>query len=84
MKDRDTGEHKGYAFVAFKTKQVAQKAIMEIHNKEFKKNKEYQEKLPIVVLRAEGIIYSKANFKAEYMDLTTLFERTNDVIDTII
>ncbi|KAL5128092.1 AT-hook motif nuclear-localized protein 1 [Glycine soja] len=36
MKDRDTGEHKGYAFVAFKTKQVAQKAIMEIHNKEFK------------------------------------------------
>ncbi|KAG4394234.1 hypothetical protein AAZX31_03G239400 [Glycine max] len=36
MKDRDTGEHKGYAFVAFKTKEVAQKAIEEIHSKEFK------------------------------------------------
>ena len=36
MKDRDTGENKGYAFVAFKTKEVAQKAIEEIHNKEFK------------------------------------------------
>jgi len=36
MKDRDTGEHKGYSFVAFKTKEVAQKAIEEIHSKEFK------------------------------------------------
>ncbi|KAK7258446.1 hypothetical protein RIF29_24023 [Crotalaria pallida] len=36
MKDKDTGENKGYAFVAFKTKEVAQKAIEEIHNKEFK------------------------------------------------
>ncbi|KAL5156269.1 Heterogeneous nuclear ribonucleoprotein Q [Glycine soja] len=36
MKDRDTGENKGYAFVAFKTKEVAQKAIEEIHSKEFK------------------------------------------------
>nr|KYP71988.1 hypothetical protein KK1_011273 [Cajanus cajan] len=36
MKDRDTGENKGYAFVAFKTKEVAQRAIEEIHNKEFK------------------------------------------------
>ncbi|RZB65247.1 putative inactive ATP-dependent zinc metalloprotease FTSHI 5, chloroplastic [Glycine soja] len=67
----DTGEHKGYSFVAFKTKEVAQKAIEEIHSKEFKgcqrhgsstkKNKEYQEKLPVVVLRVEEIIYSKAN-----------------------
>ncbi|KAI4355298.1 hypothetical protein L6164_004086 [Bauhinia variegata] len=36
MKDRETGEGKGYAFVAFKTKEVAQKAIEELHNKEFK------------------------------------------------
>ncbi|KAG4954330.1 hypothetical protein JHK87_039924 [Glycine soja] len=34
-----------------------------MHGSSTKKNKEYQEKLPIVVLRAEGIIYSKANFK---------------------
>ncbi|KAH1212579.1 Heterogeneous nuclear ribonucleoprotein Q [Glycine max] len=121
MKDRGTGEHKDYAFVAFKTKQVTQKAIEEIHSKESKvftvlpksffllfltlilflllknnkvvneihgsstkKNKEYQEKLHVVVLRAEEIIFSKANFEAEYMDLTTLLERTNDAIDTII
>lgn len=36
MKDRDTGESKGYAFIAFKTKEVAQKAIEELHGKEFK------------------------------------------------
>lgn len=36
MKDRDTGEAKGYAFIAFKTKEVAQKAIEELHSKEFK------------------------------------------------
>ncbi|XP_004494860.1 heterogeneous nuclear ribonucleoprotein Q [Cicer arietinum] len=36
MKDRDTGESKGYAFVAFKTKEVAQKAIDDLHSKEFK------------------------------------------------
>ncbi|KAM3698848.1 hypothetical protein ACB098_06G217600 [Castanea mollissima] len=36
MKDKDTGDAKGYAFIAFKTKEVAQKAIEEIHSKEFK------------------------------------------------
>lgn len=36
MKDRDTGENKGYAFVAFKTKEVAQQAIEEVNGKEFK------------------------------------------------
>ncbi|KAI9076794.1 hypothetical protein K1719_028680 [Acacia pycnantha] len=36
MKDRDTGDVKGYAFVAFKTKEIAQKAIEELHSKEFK------------------------------------------------
>ncbi|KAG2725664.1 hypothetical protein I3760_01G076500 [Carya illinoinensis] len=36
IKDKETGDAKGYAFIAFKTKEVAQKAIEEIHNKEFK------------------------------------------------
>ncbi|THF95137.1 hypothetical protein TEA_020318 [Camellia sinensis var. sinensis] len=36
IKNRDTGESKGFAFVAFKTKEVAQQAIEELHNKEFK------------------------------------------------
>ncbi|KAL0414885.1 UNVERIFIED_CONTAM: Heterogeneous nuclear ribonucleoprotein Q [Sesamum radiatum] len=36
MKNRDTGESKGFAFVAFRTKDVAQKAIEELHSKEFK------------------------------------------------
>ena len=36
MKDKDTGDAKGYAFIAFKTKEVAQKAIEVIHSKEFK------------------------------------------------
>ncbi|XP_047947335.1 heterogeneous nuclear ribonucleoprotein Q-like isoform X2 [Salvia hispanica] len=36
MKNRDTGESKGFAFVAFRTKDEAQKAIEELHSKEFK------------------------------------------------
>lgn len=36
MKNRDTGESKGFAFVAFTAKDMAQKAIEELHNKEFK------------------------------------------------
>ena len=36
MKDREIGENKGYALVAFKTNDVAQKAIEELHSKEFK------------------------------------------------
>ncbi|KAI4316332.1 hypothetical protein L6164_024320 [Bauhinia variegata] len=60
------------------------RVVDEIHGSTTKKNREYQEKLPVVVLRAEEIMYSKANSEAEYMDLTTLLERTNDAIDTII
>lgn len=33
----------------------------EIHSSSTKQNKEWQEKLPIVVLKAEEIMYSKAN-----------------------
>ncbi|GLU00878.1 hypothetical protein SLE2022_182150 [Rubroshorea leprosula] len=36
IKDRDSGESKGYAFVAFKSKEAAEKAIEELHNQEFK------------------------------------------------
>ncbi|KAJ6842840.1 uncharacterized protein M6B38_298845 [Iris pallida] len=56
----------------------------EVHSPDTQKNKEWQEKLPLVVLKAEEIMYSKANSEAEYMDLKTLWERTNDAIDTII
>ncbi|KAK4277176.1 hypothetical protein QN277_015212 [Acacia crassicarpa] len=60
------------------------RVVNEIHGPATKKNKEYQEKLPIVVLRAEEIMYCKANSEAEYMDLTTLLVRANDAIDTVI
>ncbi|XP_021769353.1 uncharacterized protein LOC110733594 isoform X2 [Chenopodium quinoa] len=56
----------------------------EIHSPSTKKKKEWQEKLPIVVLKAEEIIYSKANSEAEYMDPKTLWDRANDAINTII
>lgn len=35
--------------------------VNENHSSATKKNKEWQEKLPIVVLKAEEILYSKAN-----------------------
>ncbi|XAR69380.1 hypothetical protein NMG60_11000930 [Bertholletia excelsa] len=56
----------------------------EIHSSATKKNKEWLEKLPVVVLKAEEIMYSKANSEAEYMDLKTLYDRANDAINTII
>lgn len=60
------------------------RVVHEVHCPATKKNKEWQEKLPIVVLKAEEIMYSKANSEAEYMDLKTLWDRTNDAINTII
>ncbi|XP_076928922.1 heterogeneous nuclear ribonucleoprotein Q-like isoform X1 [Bidens hawaiensis] len=36
VRNRDTNESKGFAFVAFKSKDVAQKAIEELHDKDFK------------------------------------------------
>ncbi|XP_077248440.1 heterogeneous nuclear ribonucleoprotein Q-like [Tasmannia lanceolata] len=35
-KDKDTGDNKGHAFITFKTKESAQQAIEDVHNKEFK------------------------------------------------
>ncbi|XP_057468447.1 uncharacterized protein LOC130757665 [Actinidia eriantha] len=60
------------------------RVVGEIHSPATRKNKEWQEKLPIVVLKAEEIMYSKANSEAEYMDLNTLWDRANDAINTII
>ncbi|GMJ07724.1 hypothetical protein HRI_004441600 [Hibiscus trionum] len=60
------------------------RVVNEIHSSATKKNKEWQEKLPVVVLKAEEIMYSKANSEAEYMDLKGLWDRTNDAINTII
>ncbi|KAK2660399.1 hypothetical protein Ddye_006932 [Dipteronia dyeriana] len=60
------------------------RVVDETHGPATKKNKEWQEKLPVVVLKSEEIMYSKANSEAEYMDLKTLWERTNDAINTII
>uniref|UniRef100_A0A0R0JSM2 Histone acetyltransferase n=1 Tax=Glycine max TaxID=3847 RepID=A0A0R0JSM2_SOYBN len=60
------------------------RVVAEAHSAATKSNKEWQEKLPIVVLRAEEIIYSKANSEAEYLNPDTLLDRLNDAINTII
>lgn len=36
MKGKDSYENKGYAFVTFRTKELATKAIKELNNKELK------------------------------------------------
>ncbi|PIN09996.1 hypothetical protein CDL12_17419 [Handroanthus impetiginosus] len=54
------------------------------HSATTKKNREWQEKLPTVVMRAEEIMYSKANSEAEYSNIETLWDRVNDAVDTII
>ncbi|KAJ4839226.1 hypothetical protein Tsubulata_007757 [Turnera subulata] len=56
----------------------------ETHSAVTKKNREWQEKLPLVVFKAEEIMYSKANSEAEYMNLETIWDRVNDAINTII
>ncbi|KAK1259263.1 hypothetical protein QJS04_geneDACA005645 [Acorus gramineus] len=58
--------------------------VGDAHSVDTRSNREWQEKLPVVVLRAEEILYSKANSETEYMELGTLWERANDAIDTII
>ncbi|XAR66878.1 hypothetical protein NMG60_11013247 [Bertholletia excelsa] len=60
------------------------RVVLERHSSATKKNREWQDKLPIVVVKAEEIMYSKANSEAEYMDPGTLWERVNDAINTII
>ncbi|KAE8652204.1 hypothetical protein Csa_022525 [Cucumis sativus] len=60
------------------------RVVHEIHNSSTKKNKEWQEVLPVVVLKAEEILYSKASSEVEYMDFGTLRYRLLDAINTII
>ncbi|MFS8002440.1 hypothetical protein Hanom_Chr13g01202101 [Helianthus anomalus] len=58
------------------------RVVNEINSSATRKNKEWKDKLPNVVLKAEEIMYSKAN--SEYMDLEILWDRANDAINTII
>lgn len=44
----------------------------ESHSDVTKKNKEWQEKLPIVVLKAEEIMYSKANSEVFLLHLSEI------------
>uniref|UniRef100_A0A5B6Z0X7 Histone acetyltransferase n=1 Tax=Davidia involucrata TaxID=16924 RepID=A0A5B6Z0X7_DAVIN len=60
------------------------RVVHESHSSATKKNKEWQEKLPIVVFKAEEIMYSRANSEAEYTSLETLWDRVNEAINTII
>ncbi|KVH93797.1 uncharacterized protein LOC112517047 [Cynara cardunculus var. scolymus] len=60
------------------------RVVQENHALGTKKNREWQEKLPLVVFKSEEIMYSKANSEAEYVDPETLWDRLNDAIDTII
>ncbi|KAL8223425.1 hypothetical protein R6Q57_018900 [Mikania cordata] len=60
------------------------RVVHENHSAATKKNREWQEKLAVVVLKSEEIMYSKANSEAEYSDSETLWDRLNDAIDTII
>ncbi|XP_078428007.1 uncharacterized protein LOC144700485 [Wolffia australiana] len=56
----------------------------EAHSQTTRKNREWQEKLPSVVFKAEEILYSKAGSEDEYVEMSTLWKRVNDAVDTII
>ncbi|KAJ7282200.1 hypothetical protein O6H91_Y355000 [Diphasiastrum complanatum] len=60
------------------------RVVTELHKPETRRKKEWQEKLPVVVLRAEEILYSKARSEENYIDLSTLRERLEDAVDTMI
>ncbi|OMO57758.1 hypothetical protein COLO4_35120 [Corchorus olitorius] len=63
--------------------QILRLAI-ETHSTATKKNKEWQDKILTVIVKAEEIMYSKANSEAEYMNPDTIWDRVNDAINTII
>ncbi|XWS72948.1 hypothetical protein CRYUN_Cryun02cG0083300 [Craigia yunnanensis] len=63
--------------------QILRLAI-ETHSTVTKKNKEWQDKILTVIVKAEEIMYSKANSESEYMNPETLWDRVNDAINTII
>ncbi|CAM8923043.1 unnamed protein product [Rhodiola kirilowii] len=58
--------------------------VGEAHSEKTKNNREWQEKLPIVVFKCEEILYSKANTETEYLDQETLWDRVSDAVNTII
>ncbi|XP_039058016.1 uncharacterized protein LOC120201485 [Hibiscus syriacus] len=57
---------------------------MGTHSTATKKNKEWQDKIITVIVKAEEIMYSKANYEGEYTNPETLWDRVNDAINTII
>ncbi|MBA0874867.1 hypothetical protein Goshw_023235, partial [Gossypium schwendimanii] len=57
---------------------------IQTHSSATKKNKEWRDKILIVIVKAEEIMCSKANSENEYMNPETLWDRVNDAIDTII
>ncbi|XVE54448.1 hypothetical protein DITRI_Ditri03aG0082300 [Diplodiscus trichospermus] len=63
--------------------QILRLAI-EAHSPATRKNREWQDKILIVIFKAEEIMYSKANSEAEYMNPETLWDRVNDAINMII
>lgn len=60
------------------------RVVNELHSTTTRRKKEWQEKLPIVVLRAEEILYSKANSEGEYAGVETLKTRLEDAVNTMI
>ena len=48
------------------------RVINEVHSSVTKKNKEWKKKLPLVVLRAEEIMYSKANSEGFLVSFSVL------------
>lgn len=60
------------------------RVVNELHGTSTRRKKEWQEKLPIVVLRAEEILYSKANSESEYAGVETLRTRLDDAVNTMI
>ncbi|RDX58364.1 hypothetical protein CR513_62328, partial [Mucuna pruriens] len=59
------------------------RVVNEIHASSTKKNKEYQEKLPVVVLRVEEIIYSKANSVVTFFLILYLLKRKININDSV-
>ncbi|KAE8663418.1 hypothetical protein F3Y22_tig00112980pilonHSYRG00017 [Hibiscus syriacus] len=58
---------------------VLSRVVNEIHSSATKKNKEWQEKLPVVVLKAEEIMYSKANSEVsnDYLEMYIYVDSTH-------
>lgn len=59
------------------------RVVNEIHSSATKKNKEWQEKLPIVVLKAEEIMYSKANSEVVLFFFADLVTSPFDCLENV-